>query len=67
MVSANEAVARFLRDNKAPAIYRIHEEPDKEKLKEIEKFLYTLPVQHKRQSGGHFLQSILQRAQWNRL
>ena len=62
MVSANEAVARFLRDNKAPAIYRIHEEPDKEKLKEIEKFLYTLPVQHKRQSGGHFLQSILQRA-----
>jgi ribonuclease R len=62
MVSANEAVARFLRDNKAPAIYRIHEEPDKEKLKEIEKFLYTLPVQHKRQAGGHFLQSVLQRA-----
>lgn len=62
MVSANEAVARFLRDNKAPAIYRIHEQPDKEKLKEIEKFLYTLPVQHKRQSGGHFLQSVLQRA-----
>ena len=63
MVSANEAVARFLRDNKAPALYRIHEEPDKEKLKEIEKFLYTLPMQHKRQSGGHFLQSVLQRAQ----
>ena len=62
MVSANEAVARFLRDKKAPAIYRIHEPPDKEKLKEIEKFLYTLPVQHKRQSGGHFLRSILQRA-----
>jgi ribonuclease R len=63
MVSANEAVARFLRDNKAPALYRIHEQPDKEKFKEIEKFLYTLPVQHKRQSGGHFLQSVLQRAQ----
>jgi ribonuclease R len=62
MVSANEAVARFLRDNKAPAIYRIHEEPDKEKLKEIEKFLHTLPAQHKNRSGGHFLQSILQRA-----
>jgi ribonuclease R len=62
MVSANEVVARFLRDKKAPAIYRIHEEPDKEKLKEIEKFLYALPVQHKKQSGGHFLQSILQRA-----
>jgi ribonuclease R len=62
MVSANEAVARFLRDNNAPAIYRIHEQPDREKLKEIEKFLYTLPVQHKARSGGHFLQSILQRA-----
>jgi ribonuclease R len=62
MVSANEAVARFLRDNNASAIYRIHEEPDKEKLKEIEKFLYTLPIQHKKQPGSHFLQSVLQRA-----
>jgi ribonuclease R len=62
MVSANEAVACFLRDRKAPALYRIHEEPDKEKLKEIEKFLYALPVQYKKQSGSHFLQSILQRA-----
>ena len=62
MVSANEAVARFLRDRKAPAIYRIHEEPDREKLREIEKFLYTLPAQHKKQSDSHFLQSILQGA-----
>lgn len=63
MVSANEAVARFLRDRKAPAIYRIHEGPDKEKLKEIEKFIYALPGKHKRQPGSHFLQSILQKAQ----
>jgi ribonuclease R len=61
MVSANEAVARFLREKKAPAIYRVHEQPDREKVKEIEKFLHTLPIQHKNRSGGHFLQSVLER------
>ncbi len=60
MISANEAVARFLRDKKAPAIYRIHEEPDKEKLREMEKLLHTLPGKKTKRSGGHFLQSILQ-------
>ncbi len=63
MISANEAVARFLRDRKAPAIYRIHEEPDKEKLREMEKLLHTLPGKKTKRSGGHFLQSILQSVQ----
>jgi len=62
MVAANEAVACFLRDNKRPAIFRIHEPPEKEKLKDIEKLINTLPIERKRPSGGYFLQSILQRA-----
>jgi ribonuclease R len=62
MVAANEAVACFLRDNKRPAIFRIHEPPEKEKLKDIEKLINTLPIERKRPPGGYFLQSILQRA-----
>lgn len=64
MVSANEAVARFLRDNNLPAIYRIHEPPEKEKLKDIENLVSTLPIGHKKTSDNvHLLQSILQKAQ----
>jgi ribonuclease R len=64
MVSANEAVARFLRDNNLPAIYRIHEPPEKEKLKDIENLVCTLPIGHKKTSDNvHLLQSILQKAQ----
>ena len=32
MLAANEAVAHFLAERKAPLIYRIHEEPDTDKL-----------------------------------
>ncbi|MBA4390334.1 MAG: ribonuclease R [Syntrophus sp. (in: bacteria)] len=63
MVSANEAVARFLRDNNLPAIYRIHEPPEREKLRDIETLVCTLPIGHKKTStNDHLLQSILQRA-----
>lgn len=40
MIAANEAVAEFLTEKKYPFLYRIHEEPDFNKLKElIETFL----------------------------
>jgi ribonuclease R len=32
MIAANEAVARYMRDAKAPMIYRIHEDPDPDAL-----------------------------------
>jgi ribonuclease R len=35
MLAANEAVARFLRDSQVPAVYRVHEDPDEEKLSEF--------------------------------
>ncbi|HEY3278223.1 MAG TPA: ribonuclease R, partial [Syntrophorhabdaceae bacterium] len=47
MIAANEAVARFLAENKVPAVYRVHEEPEKEKLRDLEKLLATLTVPHK--------------------
>ncbi|HEY5540661.1 MAG TPA: ribonuclease R [Coriobacteriia bacterium] len=35
MIAANEAVARHMRDAKAPMVYRIHEDPDPEALDQI--------------------------------
>ena len=34
MLVANEAVAKFTKDNQAPSLYRIHEDPDPDKLDE---------------------------------
>ena len=47
MIAANEAVARFLSEIEAPALYRIHEPPEKEKLRDLEKLLDTFSVPHR--------------------
>lgn len=63
MIAANEAVARFLRDNKKPALYRIHEPPDREKLRDIEKLMRTVSLDCKVSvKDGNFLRSILKSA-----
>ena len=41
MLTANEAVAEKFYWLDAPFIYRVHEEPDLEKVKELNKFLYN--------------------------
>lgn len=41
MVLANSAVAKFLSENEAPAIYRVHENPNEQKLESVRKFLYN--------------------------
>jgi ribonuclease R len=38
MLAANEAVATFLHERQAPLLYRIHEPPDMEKLKDFQAF-----------------------------
>ncbi|MDR2018060.1 MAG: ribonuclease R [Syntrophobacterales bacterium] len=47
MIAANEAVARFLSESAAPAVYRIHEPPEKEKLRDLEKLLDTFAIPHR--------------------
>lgn len=60
MIAANEAVARFIADRKLPLIYRIHEQPEREKLIEFEKLLKTLAVPYKADVKGRLpLQAIL--------
>jgi ribonuclease R len=41
MLAANEAVARELKNRAVPAIYRIHENPDPEKLAEYREFVLS--------------------------
>lgn len=44
MVAANVAAANFLLENEIPALYRIHETPDTEKLNDTRTFLNELGV-----------------------
>ena len=60
MIAANEAVARFISDRKAPLIYRVHEPPDREKLEDFERLLKILAVPYKTDARGRLpLQTIL--------
>lgn len=42
MIAANIAAARFLKRHKIPALYRVHEPPDKQKLEDLKKFLLEI-------------------------
>ena len=45
MLLANECVAREMKRNRLPCVYRVHEEPDEERLNELRQFLATFGVQ----------------------
>ncbi len=44
MIAANEAVAEFITAREEPMIYRIHQEPDSEKVREFALFLHNLGI-----------------------
>lgn len=44
MVLANEQVAEYMTEKKAPFIYRIHEPPKEEKAEELKQFLISLGI-----------------------
>lgn len=44
MLAANEAVAKAMREANLPCIYRVHEEPDEERLNDLREFLATSGV-----------------------
>jgi ribonuclease R len=52
MIAANEAVARHLKENNFPLLYRVHEGPDQESIEAIAPFLlslgYRLPLKRER-------------------
>ncbi|MDO8544607.1 MAG: RNB domain-containing ribonuclease [Opitutaceae bacterium] len=44
MLAANEAVARLTRSHRLPSLYRVHDEPDPEKLDELRSLLDTFGI-----------------------
>jgi len=62
MLAANEAVAREFRHRSIPAIYRVHEDPDPEKLGEYREFIlsfgYKVGDLSQRKEVQRFLASI---------
>lgn len=44
MLAANEAVARLTRTHKLPSLYRVHDEPDIEKLEELRTLLESYEI-----------------------
>jgi ribonuclease R len=53
MIAANEAVARFLDQTRAPSLHRVHEAPDARKVEEFKEFVehlgYPFPLKAKLQ------------------
>ncbi len=45
MLAANEQVARRMKGNRFPCLYRVHDEPDEEKLQELRQTMITFGVQ----------------------
>ncbi len=59
MISANESVARFFVSKDTPALFRVHEPPENEKLKDFERLLQGLGVGYKRMGSPRALQDVL--------
>ena len=44
MLAANEAVAKLTRQHRLPSVYRVHDDPDEEKLAELRQHLGTVGI-----------------------
>ncbi|GAB5561469.1 MAG: ribonuclease R [Synoicihabitans sp.] len=44
MLAANEAVAKLTRQKKLPALYRVHDDPDEDKLAELQQYYGTFGI-----------------------
>jgi ribonuclease R len=60
MLAANEAVARLTRSHHLPSIYRVHDEPDVEKLEEFRQFAGTFGVEAQDLSHRESILNLLQ-------
>ncbi len=64
MIAANEAVARFFEERSIPALYRIHEPPEKEKVSDFVDFARTIGIniEMPKQITPKWCQKVLQMA-----
>lgn len=62
MLSANEAVAKATKDRLAPSVYRIHEDPDPDKLNELRETVGTYGIRVGDLSNRDEVQKLLAQA-----
>ncbi len=64
MIAANEAVARFFQERSIPALYRIHEPPEQEKVSDFVDFARTIGIDIKMpgQITPSWCQDVLEKA-----
>jgi len=62
MLAANEAVARAVKNARRPSIYRIHEDPDPDKLSEFSELAREYGYQVGDLSNRHHIQDLLNQA-----
>ena len=60
MLSANEQVARKMKRNRFPCLYRVHDEPDEEKLQELRQTMGTFGVPCGNLSKANEMSKLLQ-------
>ncbi len=60
MLSANEQVARKMKRNRFPCLYRVHDEPDEEKLQELRQTMGTFGVSCGNLSKANEMSKLLQ-------
>jgi ribonuclease R len=59
MIAANEAVARHFETKRIPALFRVHEPPEKDKLRDFERLLQGLGIGHRKITTPRALQDVL--------
>jgi len=57
MLAANIAVAKFLEENEAPGLFRIHDAPDEDNVRNLERFMHNFGFS-KKLSGGKLQKKI---------
>ncbi|MGW8272723.1 MAG: ribonuclease R, partial [Thermodesulfovibrionales bacterium] len=65
MIAANEAVAQFVEARGVPCIFRVHEEPDKAKLAEIQAVAVGVAKIRKKDLGARDIPSLLRKIKGN--
>ncbi|MDX1388655.1 MAG: RNB domain-containing ribonuclease, partial [Acidobacteriota bacterium] len=66
MLAANEAVAAYLADRKAPCLYRVHEKPDPTKIEILAEFVRAFELELRGPAGrvtSKKIRNLLQRAE----
>ena len=63
MIAANVEAARFLRKHKIPTLYRVHGQPEEERLEQLRQFLsgFAIELPRDRDLEPHDLNAVLQR------